>query len=179
MGRRSQSNLILRSTHAPPPRTGRWESHIWSNGKQVHLGSFRLPEEAARAYDMAAICFRGWDCETNFPPVLYRDDCVLAWHMQNDTTEQYIAWLRRGGKEPNSLGVLPSAAEGQGMMAAPAEAADDASLPATDTTGLASLVNQSATDEALQAANPPDAPAAVDADADSDFMSFARELVLG
>ena len=128
---------------------------------------------ARRAYDMAAICFRGWDCETNFPPVLYRDDCVLAWHMQNDTTEQYVAWLRRGGKEPNSLGVLPPAVEGQGLLGAPAETANDASLPATDTTAL---VTHSATDEALQAA--PDATAAAAAAADTDFVSFAREVVL-
>jgi hypothetical protein len=33
--------------------TGRWESHIWSNGKQVHLGSFRSPEEAARCVTCA------------------------------------------------------------------------------------------------------------------------------
>ena len=25
----------------------------------------------------------------------YRDDEVLAFHMQNDTTEEYIQWLRR------------------------------------------------------------------------------------
>jgi hypothetical protein len=129
---------------------------------------------------MAAICFRGWDCETNFPQVLYRDDCVLAWHMQNDTTEQYIAWLRRGGKEPNSLGVLPSPAEGgQGLLAAPAEAADDAGGPGENTTALSSFpVTQSATDAALQAASPPDGSAAAAAAAADDFDSFAREVVL-
>jgi hypothetical protein len=65
------------------------------------------------AYDMAAIMFRGWDAETNNSPEVrhcscrrrsrvvcalmrmcarqcYRDDAVLAHHMQHDTTEQYI-----------------------------------------------------------------------------------------
>ena len=69
------------------------------------------------AYDMAAILLRGWDAETNNSVEVrcgcaralvpercssdaltkvrrtsqcYRDDAVMAYHMQNDTTEQYV-----------------------------------------------------------------------------------------
>jgi len=84
-------------------RTGRWEAHIWASGKQIHLGSFRTPEDAARAYDMAAINFRGWDAETNFNPDEYRDNLTLVSHMASDCAEDFIAWLRRGGKEGDSL----------------------------------------------------------------------------
>lgn len=103
--------------------------------RQIPHADARLPALSLSAYDMAAICFRGWDCETNFPAECYRDDAVLAWHMQHDTTEAYVQvrvrslvrrvsntcacsharvrafvqWLRRGGKEPHTLGSLPTA----------------------------------------------------------------------
>ena len=38
----------------------------WCAGKQLHLGSFKEAEGAARAYDYSAIFFRGWSAETNF-----------------------------------------------------------------------------------------------------------------
>jgi hypothetical protein len=47
----------------------------------------------------------------------YRDDEMLAFHMQNDTTEEYVQWLRRGCKEltgpvtPKPVASLPSAAD--------------------------------------------------------------------
>jgi hypothetical protein len=84
---------------ATTQRTGRWEAHIWHTGKQVsvccvgrelsptksrplclqlHLGSFRHVEDAAHAYDKAAIKLRGWNAEMNFPSASYKDDTVLA-----------------------------------------------------------------------------------------------------
>lgn len=35
--------------------TGRWEAHIWDEGKQVYLGGFGAAISAARAYDIVAI----------------------------------------------------------------------------------------------------------------------------
>ena len=51
------------------------------------------------------------------PAQCYRDDEVLAFHMQNDTTEEYVQWLRRGCKEltgpvtPKPIASLPAAAD--------------------------------------------------------------------
>jgi len=68
-------------------RTGRWEAHIWdcaksrakpgAKGRQLHLGSFDCAEDAARAYDRAAIHFRGANADTNYPREQYLHDPVL------------------------------------------------------------------------------------------------------
>ena len=65
-------------------RTGRWEAHIWDasgipnvKGRQLHLGSFDDVHDAARAYDRAALHFRGAKGNTNFPAEQYLHDPVL------------------------------------------------------------------------------------------------------
>ncbi|KAF2321881.1 hypothetical protein GH714_003348 [Hevea brasiliensis] len=73
-------------------RTGRWESHIWDCGKQVYLGGFDTAHAAARAYDRAAIKFRGVDADINFNLTDYEDDLK---QMKNLTKEEFVHILRR------------------------------------------------------------------------------------
>ncbi|GAA0172705.1 DNA-binding transcription factor [Lithospermum erythrorhizon] len=73
-------------------RTGRWESHIWDCGKQVYLGGFDTAHAAARAYDRAAIKFRGVDADINFHVNDYQEDMN---QMGNLTKEEFVHILRR------------------------------------------------------------------------------------
>ncbi|GAB2223926.1 hypothetical protein Drorol1_Dr00004671 [Drosera rotundifolia] len=74
-------------------RTGRWESHIWDCGKQVYLGGFDTAHAAARAYDRAAIKFRGVEADINFSLDDYQED--LKQQMSNLTKEEFVHVLRR------------------------------------------------------------------------------------
>ncbi|KAM1050853.1 hypothetical protein ACFX1Q_032522 [Malus domestica] len=73
-------------------RTGRWESHIWDCGKQVYLGGFDTAHAAARAYDRAAIKFRGIEADINFSVSDYEDDIK---QMSSFTKEEFVHILRR------------------------------------------------------------------------------------
>ncbi|XVF83339.1 hypothetical protein PTKIN_Ptkin16aG0478900 [Pterospermum kingtungense] len=73
-------------------RTGRWESHIWDCGKQVYLGGFDTAHAAARAYDRAAIKFRGVDADINFNLSDYEEDINQVKHMNK---EEFVHTLRR------------------------------------------------------------------------------------
>ncbi|KAK1439006.1 hypothetical protein QVD17_04821 [Tagetes erecta] len=73
-------------------RTGRWESHIWDCGKQVYLGGFDTAHSAARAYDRAAIKFRGMEADINYNLEDYQEDLK---QMSNLTKEEFVHVLRR------------------------------------------------------------------------------------
>ncbi|GFP94849.1 ethylene-responsive transcription factor rap2-7 [Phtheirospermum japonicum] len=72
-------------------RTGRWESHIWDCGKQVYLGGFDTALAAARAYDRAAIKFRGVGADINFNVSDYED----MKQMMNMSKDAFVQLLRR------------------------------------------------------------------------------------
>ncbi|KAL7589348.1 hypothetical protein Lser_V15G38485 [Lactuca serriola] len=74
-------------------RTGRWESHIWDCGKQVYLGGFDTAHSAARAYDRAAIKFRGVDADINFNLCDYEED--MNQQIKNLSKEEFVHLLRR------------------------------------------------------------------------------------
>ncbi|KAG8387742.1 hypothetical protein BUALT_Bualt02G0053000 [Buddleja alternifolia] len=73
-------------------RTGRWESHIWDCGKQVYLGGFDTALAAARAYDRAAIKFRGVDADINFNLSDYDEDMKQTKDLSK---EEFVHILRR------------------------------------------------------------------------------------
>jgi hypothetical protein len=51
---------------------GKWRAGIRVDGKSVNLGSFTTPEDAARAYDVAAIKKLGRLAKVNFPSTIVR-----------------------------------------------------------------------------------------------------------
>ncbi|XP_010520140.1 PREDICTED: ethylene-responsive transcription factor RAP2-7-like [Tarenaya hassleriana] len=81
-------------------RTGRWESHIWDCGKQVYLGGFDTAHAAARAYDRAAIMFRGPDADINFGASDYVEEMK---QMKKLTKEEIVLVIRRQSNEDRNL----------------------------------------------------------------------------
>ncbi|GIL52465.1 hypothetical protein Vafri_8341 [Volvox africanus] len=48
-------------------RTGRYEAHIWHEGRQLHIGTYKTDVEAALAYDRVSRYLRGPAAVLNFP----------------------------------------------------------------------------------------------------------------
>jgi len=76
-------------------RTGRWEAHIWQDGKQIYLGGFDGEEQAALAYDIAAVKCRGKSAITNFSRSNYSRELA---NLEQVDEKELILSLRRQSK---------------------------------------------------------------------------------
>ncbi|CAL5227421.1 g10381 [Coccomyxa viridis] len=90
---------------------GRWEARIGRvRGKRYqYLGTFNSEEEAAQAYDIAAIQHRGSKAVTNFSSTLYEDASVLPDNvtgspMHVDQTEDFTARCTSAGSTSGASG---------------------------------------------------------------------------
>ncbi|KAJ1273165.1 hypothetical protein BS78_06G259300 [Paspalum vaginatum] len=86
----SHHALSLSLSSLPPP----WHLFVQCRdcGKQVYLGGFDTAHAAARAYDRAAIKFRGVEADINFSLEDYQDDMK---QMGNLSKEEFVHVLRR------------------------------------------------------------------------------------
>ncbi|RCV24579.1 hypothetical protein SETIT_5G096700v2 [Setaria italica] len=86
--------------------TGRWGAQIYEDHERVWLGTFPDQETAARAYDVAALRYRGRGAVTNFPARRGADDearqlAFLAAHSKSEIVDMlrnqtYADELRHG-----------------------------------------------------------------------------------
>mmetsp|Transcript_15143 Transcript_15143/g.26804 ORF Transcript_15143/g.26804 Transcript_15143/m.26804 type:complete len:591 (-) Transcript_15143:312-2084(-) len=72
--------------------TQRYEASLWLRRRQVYLGGYNSEEDAARAYDVAALLFKGRTSPTNFPVECYEDQLT---QLDGESKEVVIAHLRR------------------------------------------------------------------------------------
>nr|QZZ92767.1 AP2/ERF and B3 domain-containing transcription factor RAV1 [Larix kaempferi] len=76
-----------------PQPNGRWGAQIYEKHQRVWLGTFNREEDAAKAYDRAALKFRGRDAITNFSPV--RDGDPEVRFMREHNKEEIVDMLRK------------------------------------------------------------------------------------
>ena len=94
-------------------RTGRWEAHIWANSRQIHLGSFEMPADAARAFDRAFIRFRS---NSAWSAAAVASDAAPSPATANEEEEQQ---QHHQGKKPTELPVTTTTTATATAVAAP------------------------------------------------------------
>ncbi|KAL5196819.1 hypothetical protein ABZP36_000331 [Zizania latifolia] len=97
---------------------GRWQARIGrvSGNKDLYLGTFSTQEEAAEAYDVAAIKFRGLNAVTNFDITRYDVDKIMA---SNTLLPGDLARRKKDGDD--DVSAAASALQVQPPDAAPAD----------------------------------------------------------
>ncbi len=102
--------MIDRSKYIPtlqPTNRPLLATPVQDAGKQVYLGGFYNEEQAALAYDLAAVRFRGEGAATNFPAAGYAAELAAR---RVATREQVVACLRAQSKAMNKVEAGPAAA---------------------------------------------------------------------
>ncbi|OEL30596.1 putative AP2/ERF and B3 domain-containing protein [Dichanthelium oligosanthes] len=94
-----------------PQPNGRWGAQIYDRHTRVWLGTFPDEEIAARAYDVAAVRYRGRDSITNFPEerASAGELAFLAAHSKSEIVDMlrkqtYAAELRQGLRRGRGMG---------------------------------------------------------------------------
>jgi AP2-like factor (euAP2 lineage) len=76
--RRKKKNTTSQYRSVWKVKNGKFESQIFQDGKKIWLGHFDTEVEAARAYDRAAIKYRGDFARLNFPREDYKEELPVS-----------------------------------------------------------------------------------------------------
>uniref|UniRef100_A0A0D3FHP8 AP2/ERF domain-containing protein n=1 Tax=Oryza barthii TaxID=65489 RepID=A0A0D3FHP8_9ORYZ len=104
---------------------GRWQARIGrvAGNKDLYLGTFATEEEAAEAYDVAALKFRGANAVTNFEPSRYNLEAIS----QSDLPISVSG--RRHNSSSNSNNPAPEAGGQITLMSSPPISQQSSSAP--------------------------------------------------
>jgi len=99
---------------------GRWKARIVVKGHKIHLGTFASAEDAARAWDLKALEYRGAGTVTNFDPSIYVGGKFAKPREVHDSDEE-----ERGDNESKpSILLLPADRKRSSTSPTPSELSD-------------------------------------------------------
>lgn len=115
-----------------PQQNGNWGAQIYANHQRIWLGTFKSEEEAAMAYDSAAIKLRSGDSHRNIPWMpesveehnfqsLFSQEVVLGMIRDGSYRSKFANYLRlRSERTEPQVGTVPSSGrlqiEGGGFL---------------------------------------------------------------
>ena len=116
LGSNGHGGVVYKGVHRMQTATEKYIARISHKGQPLSLGHFAKAEEAARAYDIAALALRGFDTVTNFPKMQYSSGEVAK------VKEQLLLEIEKPNMKPPGAGiaveVVAAAATGGGATAA-------------------------------------------------------------